>query len=646
MNHFMESEWIRAFIENLEILDYQLDAQGRWKKLGELCLPFTGFMPPEVVSEGFSWLNRIHPEDALLYEEARKELWEKGSMVLQYRFKKADGSVGWFSDTAKRVLDEDGNVQGASGCIQEITTWKETECELNMIKSAINSAHNGIIIVDARIPSMPIIFANHAFEEMTGYNIVEIIGKNCRFLQKQDRNQEGVVQIREAVRQGRKANVMLRNYKKNGELFYNHIFISPVKNKNGVLTHFIGVQYDVTEKVELQHKLKAYYEKEKYLRTVLSTIADLNKMVGTAKNSNFLFRNLCQKLMDIQYYQFVWVGLVDDASIGKEYYLGKNGISDERKNSYREDLHRVIKETDQLDNVQKQRDRVLGHSLLIPMVHQLKSSGQLGWLMIYSNHESGFMEEEVTMLQDLTATISAAIEYQRMDQLMFYHARQAAMGELIGHMAHQWRQPINELGLILQDLRDAYLCQELDEAYLKSSTKEGMELLLNMSTTIDDFRLFFSGGHKKEAFRLAEVIQQSVSLIGPHFKKYAIDIEVVEEDPVVIQGYAREFAQVVLNLLNNSRDALLRRKPKEPRILIHVKQEGNIALMTLEDNGGGIPESAKGHIFDQYFSTKSDHQGAGLGLYISKMIIEHSMAGKITSLNTDDGVRFRVEVPQ
>lgn len=451
--------------------------------------------------------------------------------------------------------------------------------------------------------------------------------------------------VRKAIKQSAKANVVLRNYKKNGDLFYNHIYISPVKDENGVVTHYIGVQYDVTEKVELQQKLKAYYEKEKYLRYIMASIADLNKMIGSAKNPTYLFRNLCQKLIAIHPYQYVWIGLLDDKNIGKEFAIGKDTMDPVKKQKYMQDIHKKMESKGKSKELMRGKNRLLGHWVMIPLLYQLQPRDAFGYVMIYTHQDDGFIDEEITMLQDLSSTVSSAIEYQKVDQLMFYQARQAAMGELIGHLAHQWRQPINELGLILQDLRDAYLCNELDESYIVNSTKDGMELLQRMSGTIDDFRRFFMGGHKKGIFRLAEVVQQSIDLVAPHFEKMSVNITVVEDKPITMVGYSREFAQVVLNLLNNARDAFIRHKQENPQIMIHITERNNIAVMMVEDNGGGIPSHAIDHIFEQYYTTKNNHQGAGLGLYISKMIIENGMKGKLTADNTARGVKFTVEVP-
>ena len=645
MNPFVSKEPVGEILANLNILIYSMDQNGQYLFMGQQCEPFTGYRADVYLDNGRKWANSIHPADLADYQEKLGALSATETISVQYRFLCRDGTVKWFKDTAKAVKDASSELMRIDGTIQDISAQRVIEKEQELIRTAINSANNGILIVDAQHPRMPIIFANHAFEELTGYTLSEVMGKNCSLLQKGDRHQEALHTVRKAIRGSTKANVVLRNYKKNGELFYNHIYISPVKDENGVVTHYIGVQYDVTEKVELQQKLKAYYEKEKFLRYIMASIADLNKMIGSAKKPTFLFRNLCQKLIAIHPYQYVWVGLIDQKTIGKEFAIGKDTVDPVKKEKYLQDIHKRLVNKGNPKALIRGKNRLLGHWVMIPLLYQLQPRDPFGFLMIYTHQDEGFIDEEITILQDLTSTVSSAIEYQKVDQLMFYQARQTAMGELIGHMAHQWRQPINELGLILQDLRDAFLCHELDEAYIANSTKDGMELLQRMSGTIDDFRKFFMGGHKEGVFRLAEMVQQSIDLVAPHFEKVGINITVIEDKPVTTVGYSREFAQVVLNLLNNARDAFIRHKKENPQITIRITAKRNRAMMTVEDNGGGIPTHEMEHIFDQYYTTKDNHQGAGLGLYISKMIIENIMKGKLTADNTNQGVKFTVEVP-
>lgn len=645
MGTFNEKGFIHQVLSSLDIMIYSKDEQGNFRYASESCEYITGFQPDSFQEDPSLWMSRVHPEDTETYHRKLEMLNTHGSITAEYRFTCQDGTVKWFLDKIYTVTSSSRKMAGTSGIIQDISTYRQEKRELQLIRAAINSAPNGIIIVDVSQKSMPIIFVNRAFESLTGYTVDEVVGKNCHFLQQEDRQQKGIEEIRSAIRRRKNISVVLRNYKKNGKLFYNHISIAPINDSLGKTPYFIGIQSDVTEKMQLQKKLQAHYEKEKYLRDMTEIIADLNILIGAARNESHLIRTVCHKLIDINHYRYAWISVIENDRIKKEYALGEKNLTSAQKKKYMEIIHVKMENPLSVKEISRDTHRILGHSITIPVFTQSKPAKMLGHLVLFSNQDKGFLEEEISILRELVFTISSAIEYQKLDQLMFYHARQTAMGELIELMAHQWRQPINELGLILQDLRDAHACHELDNQYLIKNTKDGMELLQRMSSTIDEFRHFFISGPQKKSFKIAEVIHQTISLMGPFFSKLAIDIEILEEESVIITGHSHEFAQVVFNLLNNSRDALLRHKPLHPKIRISITQSAGCAEITIEDNGGGVPESALDQIFDQYYSTKNDQQGAGLGLYISKMIIENSMSGRLIVKNTIQGVRFIVEVP-
>ena len=139
-------------------------------------------------------------------------------------------------------------------------------------------------------------------------------------------------------------------------------------------------------------------------------------------------------------------------------------------------------------------------------------------------------------------------------------------------------------------------------------------------------------------------MQNTLSLIEDSFKNQHIGIEVVAKDDPVIHGYRNEFAQVLLNILNNARDALTERDIDDPRVTITICSEGDRAVVTIADNAGGIPEEIMGKIFDPYFTTKGPQAGTGVGLFMSKTIIEKNMGGRLTARNIANGAEFRIEV--
>ncbi|MBZ0092668.1 MAG: GAF domain-containing protein [Sulfuricellaceae bacterium] len=228
------------------------------------------------------------------------------------------------------------------------------------------------------------------------------------------------------------------------------------------------------------------------------------------------------------------------------------------------------------------------------------------------------------------------------ERLLIQQARLAAMGEMVGNIAHQWRQPINALGLLLGNLKDAYDYGDLNKEYLNQSVNNGQQMIQKMSTTIDDFRNFFKPTKEKYNFGLRAAIGDTLNIVGPSFENHNIALIVEEGEEVAVNGYPNEFSQVLLNVLNNAKDAITDAKRAGGSIKIRVGHDDEKGWVSVQDDGEGIPAASATKIFDPYFTTKEE--GTGIGLYMSKMIMKH-MGGNIVAGNTSEGAEFVLSLP-
>ena len=241
--------------------------------------------------------------------------------------------------------------------------------------------------------------------------------------------------------------------------------------------------------------------------------------------------------------------------------------------------------------------------------------------------------------QEQEEKISEGVKQLReKDHMIIKQSRQAAMGEMIGNIAHQWRQPLNSIGVIVQNIEDAYNYDELTKEYMVEKINNVMTLLSYMSHTIDDFRNFFKPDKEKQSFSIAESVRSSLSFMDANFShnNIKVDVDVVED--IKIWGYPNEYAQVLLNILNNPRDIIKEREIKYGEIKIRVNASYSRSVVEIEDNGGGIRPDVIEKIFEPYFTTKE--MGTGLGLYMSKMIVEKNMGGELKVENRGDGAVF------
>ncbi len=231
-------------------------------------------------------------------------------------------------------------------------------------------------------------------------------------------------------------------------------------------------------------------------------------------------------------------------------------------------------------------------------------------------------------------------ENQRM---LIQQSRLAAMGEMIGNIAHQWRQPLNALALLHANIKDDFDFGELDKESLDKSLHNAERLIEKMSCTIEDFRNFFNPNKKPKAFSLDQAIRETLKLVHASFLNNNIEIVVHGDEAIEAHGFSNEFSQVLLNALSNAKDAILEREIAPGKIEISLGQNEIQAWVIVRDNAGGIPEDALPKIFDPYFTTKE--KGTGIGLYMSRMIMGH-MGGNIEACNSGDGAEFKLTLPK
>jgi len=242
--------------------------------------------------------------------------------------------------------------------------------------------------------------------------------------------------------------------------------------------------------------------------------------------------------------------------------------------------------------------------------------------------------------QEIEKQITKRLENEYM---LMQHSKLATMGEMIGHIAHQWRQPLSELAGVFMNMDSAYEFDELDKDYFKDKIKNGNQLVKYMSHTIEDFRNFFVPNHEKQKFELSAYIQSAMNIIEATLTYHHIKLKTIApKEAIFITAYPSEFSQVVLNLLDNAKDILLERKIANPQITIETKIVNELVQVSVQDNAGGIDEKIIDKIFDIYFSTKVKKGGSGLGLYMSKLIMESKNMGHIKVSNNSKGAKFTI----
>jgi signal transduction histidine kinase len=246
--------------------------------------------------------------------------------------------------------------------------------------------------------------------------------------------------------------------------------------------------------------------------------------------------------------------------------------------------------------------------------------------------ETKHPSDEIANLEHSIDLLTIALEQKlQKDQLLQQQSKLASMGEMIGAIAHQWRQPLNALNINIQNLEEDFEEGLIDQEFIEEFMTKNRNIIEFMSKTIDDFRNFFRIDKEKQHFFVEEVISDVLSIQSAQLKNHNISIEVSGDD-FSIDGYKSEFGQVLLNIINNSKDAIVQNNIENGYIKIKLHNH----QIDIIDNGGGIPQDIIERIYEPYFTTKEQGKGTGMGLYMSKMIIEGNMGGRMKASSNEN----------
>ncbi len=603
-----------------------------------------GYEVNEFPHELHEFQKRIHPDDIdNVFAQVQKHIGgDTARYKVEFRFKKKNNDWLWIMGRGV-IVERDTNNKPTRfiGTHSDITEQKLVEKALKdseeRLKILFESAPDAYYINDLK---GNFIDGNKAAEELLGYKKEELIGKS--FLKLKLLSASEILKV---------SKLLLKNLKgkatgpdefilkrKDGNKVSVEIRTYPVKIDNS--TVILGIAHDITERKKVEEALR---ESEKKFTVLYNSSPDmfvsvspddasillcndtlLNKTGYSRKevigSSIFmLYHTDCMSEVEEAFQQFVKTGTVED----KELILVKKDGS-------------KIDVSLNVDAVRDKKGNIL---------YSISS-----WRDITDRKKSELLlQESKDELQIINTKLEELVEQEvaksrEKDRMMIVQSKQAAMGEMIGNIAHQWRQPLNDIGLYIQNLQDSWEFDELTEEKLAGVVKSTIEKLTYMSQTIDDFRNFFRSDKEKISFSLSDNIRKTIMLTEASFKANSIDIEMKLSEDVMFTGYPNEFSQALLNILNNAKDVLIEKKMKNPKVHISLLKSGKRTVLTISNNGDSIPQDIIDKIFDPYFTTKIKSTGTGLGLYISKTIIERNMLGKLTVRSIKNHTEFKIEL--
>ncbi len=233
------------------------------------------------------------------------------------------------------------------------------------------------------------------------------------------------------------------------------------------------------------------------------------------------------------------------------------------------------------------------------------------------------------------------------DAQLFAQSKQAAMGDMIGNIAHQWRQPLSIISATASAIKINHEIQMLNTEDIPKQMNTILEQTQYLSKTIETFMNYIKEKKEYKRVHLQKTLLSSLQIVQTSLEHNNIKIihNLKKSSPIKLNTISSELQEVMINLINNAKDAIKINQQKDGLILINVKEENDYALITIQDNGGGIKEDILSRIFDPYFTTKHQYQGTGLGLNMSYKIITQHLQGEILATNTPIGALFSIKLP-
>ena len=252
-------------------------------------------------------------------------------------------------------------------------------------------------------------------------------------------------------------------------------------------------------------------------------------------------------------------------------------------------------------------------------------------------------------LQSLKETLEERVESEtkariEKEKMLEQQAKMAAMGEMMDAVAHQWKQPLNALMMLSDLLKSDFSAGRVDQAYIDDLTRTTEEQIDHMVHTLNEFRTFFRPDKRTEPFGLKRCIQSVLFLVRDEFLKHSITIHTDGNQEVIVDGIENEFKHLILNIINNARDAFIERNIRQRDIYIRFFKQGGVITLEIEDNAGGIPEAVIGEIFKPNVTTKAAGKGTGIGLYMSAQIAQ-KLNGSLRVRNSGRGALFTLQLP-
>ncbi|MFT7002772.1 MAG: PAS domain S-box-containing protein [Sulfurimonas sp.] len=572
----------------------------RWKEI-------LGYKDNELTDVFETWTNLIHPDDAkhimqdIYYHHKTKIPYEN-----IYRLKHKDGYWIWIKDHAYTFFDENNQAIRMIGSSADITEQKKTEDKFIASKQQFEDFMEHVPGMVSIRDGNHISYANSAVSNFIGIkNIVgAVVGEH---IPKQ--NIEAMETLAAEVEKYGNAEAILEHIDSENRyyVFKAMMFKIGEGERSQVGTMYFDITNQYKDQLELA-KFKQILESS----PVSIVITDIN---GNIEYANPWSCKLTKYSLE--------------ELIGKNQRIFKSDYhTDEDYKNLWDDISHGKVWSGTFKNMNKNGDEYWESAIIAPV-----------------KNEADEIINYIGIKQEITEQIHLREQLKDREEIIIAQSRHAAMGEMIGMIAHQWRQP---LSVIAMGANNLLIDIDLDEVSTDSINEEAQSIVKQteyLSRTIDDFRNFFRPDKEVEEVELVDIFNNAKKIVGKSLEHNQVKLFITHEKHSKVNTYSRELLQVFINILKNAEEVLIDKREENRKIEVNVTSDDEYITIKICDNGGGIDSLVMSKIFIPYFSTKDKKTATGLGLYMSKTIIEKHLKGTIEVYNSDCGACFKIDIP-
>jgi len=566
---------------------------------------FLGLPRGEII--GRSDYDLFDKEIADFFRAKDEEMLRSQKMKYNYEWVTyPNGSKKYLLTVKAPLRDDNGTILGLVGNSVDMSEHKKLEDELKASQKQFEQFMEfmpaNIIIKENDV----IVYANSKTNDF--FKQDTIVGKTVEELFSDTKSQELINFEEEAYKKGFNEEVIeVLSSKGNIHVYRNMAFIisNEVERKLGIVSIDITTEYNANK--EIARVLSAFERSD-----ISVVITDITGAISYVNPS------WCKA-----------TGYSKEELIGENPRIVKSGaVSSE---SYEKMWHELTNGriwTSELKNRAKDGTEFWEDSTIMP-----------------SFDVKGTVDGYIAFKLDITDKINLRQELKNKEELMIAQSRHAAMGEMISMIAHQWRQPISVIAMEANNILADIELDTLDSEELHETSKDIISQTQELSKTIDDFREFFKPNKDIENILIIDVINDALNVIGKSLENNNIELVVKVDNKVSIETFSRELMQVLINIIKNAKETFMEQELVSKNIFITLESLEKDIILTICDNAGGIEIDIINEIFEPYFTTKSERNGTGLGLYMSKTIVEKHLKGILTAENSESGACFEIVLP-